>query len=38
MRQFIQSNFFEGTSPMYNIAIIDDSPELLTELSNYFNG
>ena len=23
---------------MYNIAIIDDSPELLTELSNYFNG
>ncbi|WP_353480817.1 response regulator transcription factor [Haliscomenobacter sp.] len=23
---------------MYNIAIIDDSPELLTELSSYFNG
>ena len=23
---------------MYNIAIIDDSPELLTGLSNYFNG
>jgi DNA-binding NarL/FixJ family response regulator len=23
---------------MYNIAIIDDSPELLTALSNYFNG